>query len=247
MNLKFSGNRSLILGGTCELALSLAECMIESSLFPFLTFRDDRGQACIDDRLHLHKGKYASVYLDLGDRSSIDVMFSDMHMDVSMMVDFAQGDYEGLIASADEESVYRFFTENVSCRAVILKRIARMMLKERRGRLVFVSSSAAKSPNPGQGFYSAAKLASEALYKNLGLELGGRGITTLTLRPGYVDAGRGKKYIRAGGEKVLKKVSINRTLTVREVSEAILFFLSDNASGFNAAEITLDGGLTAGK
>ena len=121
------------------------------------------------------------------------------------------------------------------------------MLKKKRGRLVFVSSSAADRPNPGQGFYAASKLASEALYKNLGLELGGRGITTVTLRPGYVDAGRGKKYLQTRKEEVLRMVPIKRAITGAEVAETILFFLSDSAAGFNATEIALDGGLTAGK
>ena len=121
------------------------------------------------------------------------------------------------------------------------------MLKKKRGRLVFISSSAAMRPNPGQGFYSAAKLASEALYKNLGLELGRRGITTVTLRPGYIDAGRGRHYLQAHEKEVLKMVPINRAISEREVAETILFLLSDSARGFNATEITMDGGLAAGK
>jgi len=121
------------------------------------------------------------------------------------------------------------------------------MLVNKRGRLIYVSSSAASKPNPGQGFYAAAKLASEALYRNLGLELGGRGITTVTLRPGYIGEGRGRVFLETFGEKALGKVPMNRALTAEDVSETILFYLSDSASGFNATEISIDGGLTAGK
>ena len=121
------------------------------------------------------------------------------------------------------------------------------MLKKKKGRLIFVSSTAADMPNPGQGFYAAAKLASEALYRNLGLELGDRGITTVSLRPGYIDSGRGREYIKTRGEDVLEMVPIKRALTGTEVAETILFLLSDSAAGFNATEISLDGGLTAGK
>ena len=101
-------------------------------------------------------------------------------------------------------------------------------------------------PNPGQGFYAAAKLASEALYRNLGLELANRGITTVTLRPGYIATGRGTKYIRAN-EDISGRIPLGRVLTGKEVAEAILFFLSDNAGGFNAVEICMDGGLSAAK
>ncbi|MBW2145227.1 MAG: SDR family oxidoreductase [Deltaproteobacteria bacterium] len=205
MKLQFSGDNALILGGSCDLAISLAGSMIESGLFPTLTWN------------------------------------------VDYLVDFVQGDFESLIASADEDDVYRYFAENISFSAEIIKKTARIMLTKKMGRLVYVSSSAAVKPNPGQGFYAAAKLASEALYRNLGLELGGHGVTTVTLRPGYIDEGRGKAFLMTHGPEVIGKVPIKRALCAAEIAEAILFYLSDSAGGFNATEISVDGGLTAGK
>lgn len=154
---------------------------------------------------------------------------------------------ESLIGSADPDSIHHFFSENVSFRAELLRTASRIMLRKKRGRMIFVSSAAASRSNPGQGFYAASKLASEALYRSIGIELGSRGITTVTLRPGYIDAGRGKKYLSVRGEPALKAVPLMRALTSREVAEAILFFLSDHAVAFNATEIHMDGGLTAGK
>ena len=247
MKLQFSGNHALILGGTCELAISLAGCMINAGIFPTLTYRNSKGLNHISERLDPFKGKYGSAYLDFSDRSSLDALLTQTGRDLDYLVDFVQGDFESLIASADEEDVYRYFTENVSFRAEIIKKVARVMLAKKMGRLVYVSSSAAARPNPGQGFYAAAKLASEALYRNLGLELGGRGITTLTLRPGYIDEGRGSAFLKAHGREALGRVPIKKALTATEVAETILFYLSDSARGFNATEISLDGGLTAGK
>ena len=128
-----------------------------------------------------------------------------------------------------------------------LKSAAKAMLKNKKGRMIFISSTSAGKSNPGQGFYAAAKLASEALYRNLGLELAGRGITALTLRTAYIDAGRGKKYFENNTEKILNQMHIGRILTAVDVAETIMFFLSDSASGFNAAEISLDGGFSASK
>ena len=140
-----------------------------------------------------------------------------------------------------------YFQTNVSARARIIKAVARSMLKKRRGRMVFISSLAAQLPNFGQGFYAAAKRASEALYKNVAIELSGRGVTTVTLRPGYIGAGRGRNYLETKQEEALKKVPLGRALKADEVADAILFLLSDNAAGFNGVELTMDGGLAAGK
>ena len=244
MNASFSGNRVLILGGTCELALILAPYLIKASLFPILTFRDEKGLNSIQAALKPFEGKYDARRLNFGDRGSLNSLFDYIGDHLDFMVDFAHGHYESLIASADEECVYRYFMENVSFRAEIIKRAARAMMKKRKGRLIFISSSAAVRTNPGQGFYAAAKLASEALYRTMGLELGERGITTAILRPGYIDAGRGRTYINKKGCEILEMVPIKRAITQKEVAETILFLLSDSAAGINATEISMDGGLT---
>ncbi|MCP4680771.1 MAG: SDR family oxidoreductase [Desulfobacterales bacterium] len=247
MKLNFTGDQALILGGSSDIGISLAECMIKSAIFPWLTYRNQKGLRIISKGLESFEGKYKTLYLDFSNRDSLESLSHVLEGHMDFLIDLVHGDYESLIASADEEKVYNYFSENVSFRAEVLKRITRSMLKNKKGRLVFISSSAAPRPNPGQGFYAAAKLASEALYKNLGLELGGHGITTVTLRPGYVDAGRGKTFIQMRCEEVIKKTPIKRALNNKEVAETILFYLSDSARGFNATEIALDGGLTAGK
>ena len=247
MKLTFSGNRALILGGTCELGVFLAKEMIKAGLFPILTYRNENGYKNILKQLQSVKGKYDTFYLDFTDRLSLKSLFSGIHDDLDFLVDFVQGNFENLVASADCDAVYRYFEENISFRAEILKMVARAMLKKKRGRLVFISSAAATRPNPGQGFYAASKLASEALYKNLGLELGSRGITTVTLRPGYIDAGRGKKYLQIKKDGPLCAVPVKRAVTCKELTETVLFFLSDSSRTFNAVEISMDGGLTSGK
>jgi len=247
MSLTFSGNRALVLGGTCELALALAHSMIESDLFPLLTYRNEKGLNTIREALRPFHGKYETCYLNFGDRDSLDSIFTQIGDDLNFLVDFAQGNYESLIAGADEDSVYSYFMENISFRAEILKRVGRAMLKKRKGRLVYISSAAAARPNPGQGFYAAAKLASEALYRNMGLELGERGVTTVILRPGYIEAGRGRIYLQKQDRKILEMVPIKRAITGEEIAQTILFLLSDSAAGINATEISMDGGLTAGK
>ena len=247
MTLKFSGSRSLIIGGTCTIGLFLAGRMIKKGLFPMLTYRNKKGETCIKEALEGYDDKYRTIYLDLCDPDSINPLFKRIDNDLDFLVDFAQTGFESLIASANHETVCKYFAQNVSSRAFIIKSAARAMLKKKKGRMIYISSSAAKRPNPGQGFYAAAKLASEAIYKNLGLELGSRGITTISLRPGYVDEGRGKDFINKSGTDVLEKVPIKRAINVKELAETILFFLSDGAAGFNATEISMDGGLTAGK
>lgn len=247
MQLTFSGQRALIVGGSCDLGICLAKEMIQEALYPILTFRSEAGRERIEKALEPFPGRWEAVRFDFADAVSLNLLFEHLREDLDFLVDLAQGDLEGLVASVEEDEFRPYFLQNISSRTEMLKRAARIFLRKRSGRLIFISSAAAERASAGQGFYAAAKLASEALYRNLGLELGGRGITTLTLRPGYIDAGRGRRYLQSREKEALGKVPIQRALTEKEVARSVVFFLSDIARGFNATQIVMDGGLTAGK
>jgi 3-oxoacyl-[acyl-carrier protein] reductase len=102
-------------------------------------------------------------------------------------------------------------------------------------------------PGKGQGLYASSKLAAEGIYRNVGLELAARGITTMSLRPGYVESGRGDKFIGKNRQTLLKKIPGGCFISEAEVAKTLLFFLSDTGIAFNGVNLTMDGGMTCGK
>lgn len=247
MSRNFSGRRTLILGGSCDLALGLATVLPDKGLFPILAYRDEAGRGRIVRALGEGNAAYAGVHLDLSRKETIAALGPVLAEGIDYMVDFAQGDLEGLVASADAGAVASYVEANIANRAAVIQVVSRAMISRRNGRMVHISSTAADRPNPGQGFYAAAKQAAEALYRNVGLELASRGVTTVTLRPGYVNAGRGRHYLKKNPDAALSKVPLGRALEVNEIVDTIVFLLSDSATGFNATVLTMDGGLTSGK
>ncbi|MCP4746681.1 MAG: SDR family oxidoreductase [Desulfobacteraceae bacterium] len=247
LTLEFSGRRALLLGGSCTLALELAGLMITAGLRPVLTYRRGQGRRLIEEYFAGRAETIELAHLDVASETSVADFIHQMDQPPDYLVDFVHPDFEALVASADSSSVRDYFNTQVGLRSTVIQAVTRQMLTRKRGRLVFISSTAAQRPNAGQGFYAAAKQALEALYRNVGLELAGRGITTVTLRPGYINAGRGERYLEKGRGAVLKKVPLARALEPVEVANVIMFLLSCSATGFNATELTLDGGLSASK
>lgn len=243
----FSGKTALLAGGTCEIALKVAIKLMAAGITPVMSYRTDEGNLKIRERLQAVHGNFETCLIDYSRAETLESGLESTGRTFEYFVDFVQDDYEALIASADNDRVAGFFDQTLTFRAHLLKAVTRMMLAERRGRLLFVSSSAAIAPNKGQGFYSASKLAAEALYRNIGIEFGGRGITTVSLRPGYIHSGRGKRYLEIKGSEVLARIPTGRFLEPDEVADVIMFLLSDPASGINATEVVMDGGLTACK
>lgn len=231
MTTSYKGCNALILGGSCELALVLAETMMQHEIYPILSFRSEEGKERIHSHLEGYDGRYKCFFLDLNTLDAAVLGEVVPNQCVDYMVDFAHSDFERLVASADGADVQQYFQANISNRAIVIQQVARAMLARRSGRMVYVSSAAAEKPNPGQGFYAAAKQACEALYRSVDIELAHRGITAATLRPGYVNAGRGRRYLEEYPDAPFKKDALGRVHKINEVVDTIMYLLSDSARG----------------
>lgn len=242
MNLTFQGGTALILGGSSAIGLALTALVRQEGLTAIPTHATQTGRAAIADKFP--DLAEASPCLDLTDRASQASLRPFLESGIDYLVDLAQADQEGLLAAAGEAATDAYFQAHVANRLHLLKSVTRSMLTRRFGRLLHVSSTAAALPAPGQGFYGAAKGAAESLYQSLGLELGERGITSLNLRLGLVDAGRGGRFLDQGDRR---QDLAQKIVTMDQVANTLLFLLSDQALALTCTTITMDAGLTARK
>lgn len=163
------------------------------------------------------------------------------------LVDLMHSRFESLIAGATPTAISTWATDDIGLRARLLRAVGCAMLAQRFGRCLFVSSSAAECPAQGQGYYAAAKLAGEALYRSLACELAGRGITACSLRLGWLEAGRGQIFLEKHRESAKKRIPTQRLVSVDEAVQSMLFLLSPAAASINATVISMDGGMGACK
>ena len=157
------------------MGLSLAELLMDAGLFPVLVARNEKKRQRIADSLHGHSGKYDTTVVDFSRIASVNAFTAAMGTCPDYLVDLYQSDYESMVAASDPSRVSEYMACNLTARAELIRFLSRRMLKQKFGRMIFISSVAADYPAQGQGFYAASKLAGEALYKNIGVELGRRG------------------------------------------------------------------------
>ena len=161
-----------------------------------------------------------------------------------LFVDLLHSRFECLLAGADPADIDLWAAHDIAFRARLLRATSRSMLAERDGRCVFVSSSAAERAAPGQGYYAAAKLAGEALYRAVGVELAPRGVTACSLRLGWLEAGRGAPFLHSRVANAPLPPT-GRTVSVAEAVQTLRFLLSAPATAINATTLTCDGGFGA--
>jgi 3-oxoacyl-[acyl-carrier protein] reductase len=247
LSLNYSYKEVLILGGSCELALKLVLSLLKLNFRPTLTYRSEEGKERIIETLKDHGDYHLDKDYLIVNWATERELLKDTQ--INYLIDFLQPNLEGLISSTSEERIMTYWNDAFSVKTLFLKDIARKMIKEKFGRMIFISSVAVSRMNSGQGFYVTSKLAMEGFYKSLGVELGPLGVSTVSLRPGYIDSGRGTTFLKDKDKlrSIKRRIPTRKIITSEEVNSMILYLLSDQALNINATEITMDGGMSSSK
>jgi 3-oxoacyl-[acyl-carrier protein] reductase len=129
------------------------------------------------------------------------------------------------------------------CRAVAYD----PMMKQRRGRIINISSVAADFVNQGQTNYAASKGAINSFTRALAAELASRGVTVNAIAPGFIDTDMSAPLRNKAGDMIEKKlIPMKRVGKPEDVARVAVFLASDDASYMTGQVLTVDGGLSLG-
>jgi 3-oxoacyl-[acyl-carrier protein] reductase len=119
--------------------------------------------------------------------------------------------------------------------------VGKLMLKQRRGRIINIASVSGQMGNPGQANYSAAKAGVIGLTKTLAKEFASRGITVNAVAPGFIETDM-THDLKA--EEILKLIPLGRFGKPEEVAQMVSFLASNPASAYITGQVfNVDGGM----
>jgi 3-oxoacyl-[acyl-carrier protein] reductase len=121
---------------------------------------------------------------------------------------------------------------------------ARVMKRQRAGKIITVSSTAGQRGEANHSHYAASKGGIISLTKSLASELGPYGITVNSVAPGWVDTDMSSEPLHAPGEidKILSAIPLGRVATADDVAGPIVFLASDLARHITGEVINVNGG-----
>jgi len=127
------------------------------------------------------------------------------------------------------------------CRAV-----AYTMMKQRRGRIINISSVAAEYVNLGQTNYAASKGAINAFTRALAVELASRNVTVNAIAPGFIETDMSEAVRNKAGDLIKKVIPMRRLGQPDDIARVAVFLASAESGYMTGQVLTVDGGLSLG-
>jgi 3-oxoacyl-[acyl-carrier protein] reductase len=121
-----------------------------------------------------------------------------------------------------------------------------MAFKQRRGRIINVSSVAAEHVNPGQTNYAASKGAINAFTRALAVELAGRNVLVNAIAPGFIETDMSAAIRNKAGDLIKKIIPLRRLGQPDDVARVALFLAGEDSAYVTGQVLTVDGGLSLG-
>lgn len=134
---------------------------------------------------------------------------------------------------------------NVNLKGVFncLKAITPVMVKQKEGKIINLSSVVGLVGNAGQVNYAASKAGVIGMTKSLAKEIGSRGITVNAVAPGFIETDMTNVLGDKFKEEAKKSIPLKRLGKAEDVAEVVAFLASDSANYITGQVIHVDGGM----
>ena len=186
------------------------------------------------------------LYFDMRDEEGMKDAVKSIHKDretVDILVNNAGMSYDALLPMVSMDKARELFEVNFFCHVCFTQLIGRIMMKQKRGTIINVSSYLAEDGNRGQSLYSASKAAVNAFTRSIANELSAYNIRVNAVAPGLVDTDMTAAMSAEERGNVMEKCWSRRSASPEEIGNAIAVIASDMGAYINGQIVRIDGGM----
>jgi len=241
------GKNALITGGTRGIGASIAKLFCQNGANVMLIYRSDSQQA-IKTAEEL-KTFGTDVEISMGDVTDADFAKKvcektrEIFGSIDILVNDAGITRDKLLLKMEPSDFSKVIDVNLTGSFNFMKYAGTIMLKQKHGRIINMSSISGVRGNPAQINYSASKAGIIGMTASAAKELGRRGITVNAIAPGFIRTEMTDVLTEDQKKKAVSNISLGRIGEPEDVAGAALFLASDLGAYVTGQVIGVDGGL----
>jgi 3-oxoacyl-[acyl-carrier protein] reductase len=232
------GRSVLVTGGNRGIGLAVAKAFAEIGDDVAITYRSGEPPE-----------GFLAVKCDVTEPVMVESAFTEIEAQqgpVEILVANAGITRDTLLLRMSEDDWSSVIDTNLTGAFRVVKRASKGMLRQRKGRIVFVSSVNGMRGAAGQVNYAASKTGMIGMARSIARELGSRGITANLVTPGFVETDITGDLSEEMKKEYIAATPLGRTTTGDEVARVIRWLASEEAAYITGAVIPVDGGFGMG-
>jgi len=237
---------ALVTGASRGIGQAIALALAGAGARVVGTATTTQGAAAISTTLASHGYNGRGAVLDVASEASCESLLAAMGAAEGMptiLVNNAAITRDTLLLRMKPEDWDQVITTNLTAVFRLSKACLRRMMKERRGRIINITSVVGFTGNPGQANYAAAKAGLLGFTRSLAKEVASRGITVNAVAPGFIDTDMTRALTEEQRAALAGQIPMERLGRAEDVAAAVLFLASRQADYITGETLHVNGGL----
>lgn len=191
-------------------------------------------------------GNAVAIQCDVSDFNKCKEFIEDVHKRfgrIDILVNNAGITRDGLAMAMKEDDFDDVIATNLKGTFNCIRFASRIMMKQRSGKIINMSSVSGVTGNAGQVNYSAAKSGVIGITKSMARELASRNVNVNAIAPGFIETDMTKALPEKVKEQAVSQIPLGRFGKAEEVAELTAFLAGDNSNYITGQVFHIDGGM----
>ncbi|HHZ16479.1 MAG TPA: 3-oxoacyl-[acyl-carrier-protein] reductase [Peptococcaceae bacterium] len=238
---------ALITGASRGIGRAIALALAREGAIVYINYKSNRAAAEEVKRQITERGGRADcLQADVSSAGEVDAMVQQIlerEGRIDILVNNAGINRDNLIIRMKDEEWHQVIETNLNSAYYCLRAVARPMMKQRRGKVINISSVVGLHGNVGQINYAAAKAGIIGLTKSAAKELSSRGIMVNAIAPGYIVTDMTERLSSEIKEQVAAQIPLGRLGKPEDIANLAVFLAGSGSDYLTGQVIAVDGGM----
>lgn len=241
------GKTAIVTGASRGIGKAIALKLAEQGANLVVNYVNNKDEAeKLVKELEAQGTKALAIQADISDFSQAKNLISKAKEElgtIDILVNNAGITRDGLIMRMTEEDFDRVIEVNLKGVFNCTRHTVPIMVKQRSGRIINITSVAGVLGNPGQANYSAAKAGIIGMTKTLAKEIGSRGITVNAIAPGFIETDMTAELTDKVKETIKDQTALGKLGRPENIADAVAFLAGSTGEYITGQVLSVDGGM----